>query len=47
MRQSLGAAVFTGMIGVTVFELFLEAVFYYSLLWLRERRSTYVNSNSH
>jgi multidrug efflux pump subunit AcrB len=37
MRQSLGTAVFTGMIGVTLFGVFLTPVFYYVLMWLRER----------
>jgi hydrophobic/amphiphilic exporter-1 (mainly G- bacteria), HAE1 family len=31
MRQALGTAVFSGMIGVTVFGLFLTPVFYVAL----------------
>jgi multidrug efflux pump len=33
MRVSLGAAVFSGMIGVTTFGLFLTPVFYYALMY--------------
>jgi multidrug efflux pump len=33
MRQSLGTAVFSGMIGVTVFGLFLTPVFFFVLMW--------------
>ena len=29
MRQTLGTAVFSGMLGVTVFGIFLTPVFYY------------------
>jgi multidrug efflux pump len=38
MRQSLGTAVFSGMIGVTLFGIFLTPVFFFVLLWLKERR---------
>jgi multidrug efflux pump len=38
MRRSLGTAVFSGMIGVTLFGIFLTPVFFFVLLWLRERR---------
>lgn len=38
MRQSLGLAVFSGMIGVTAFGVFLTPVFFFSLLWLTERK---------
>jgi multidrug efflux pump len=34
MRQSLGTAVFSGMIGVTLFGIFLTPVFFFVLLWL-------------
>ncbi|MBI3407841.1 MAG: efflux RND transporter permease subunit [Planctomycetes bacterium] len=37
MRRSLGIAVFSGMIGVTIFGVFLTPVFYYALMWLRRR----------
>jgi multidrug efflux pump len=33
MRQSLGTAVFSGMIGVTLFGIFLTPVFYFVLMW--------------
>jgi multidrug efflux pump len=39
MRQTLGMAVFAGMIGVTVFGLFLTPVFYYVMRWLVERKA--------
>jgi multidrug efflux pump len=38
MRQSLGTAVFSGMIGVTLFGIFLTPVFFFVLLRLRGRR---------
>jgi multidrug efflux pump len=38
MRQSLGTAVFFGMLGVTGFGLFLTPVFYVVIMWLKERR---------
>ncbi|MFL5341290.1 MAG: efflux RND transporter permease subunit [Gemmataceae bacterium] len=34
MRQSLGRAVFSGMIGVTLFGIFLTPVFFFVLMWL-------------
>jgi multidrug efflux pump len=33
MRQSLGTAVFSGMIGVTLFGIFLTPVFFFVLMW--------------
>jgi hydrophobe/amphiphile efflux-1 (HAE1) family protein len=33
MRQSLGVAVFSGMLGVTLFGIFLTPVFFYALQW--------------
>ncbi len=33
MRQSLGLAVFSGMLGVTLFGIFLTPVFYYMIRW--------------
>jgi HAE1 family hydrophobic/amphiphilic exporter-1 len=40
MRQSLGTAVFSGMLGVTIFGLFLTPVFYVVLRggWRRRRK---------
>jgi len=35
MRRTLGLAVFSGMLGVTVFGVFLTPVFYYSIQWFR------------
>jgi HAE1 family hydrophobic/amphiphilic exporter-1 len=41
MRQSLGTAVFSGMLGVTIFGLFLTPVFYVVLRgWRRKRPAT-------
>jgi multidrug efflux pump len=37
MRQSLGTAVFSGMIGVTLFGVFLTPVIFFVLLWFGER----------
>ena len=33
MRRSLGLAVFSGMLGVTLFGIFLTPVFYYVIQW--------------
>jgi multidrug efflux pump len=37
MRQTLGTAVFAGMLGVTLFGIMLTPVFYYVVMWLRGR----------
>src|SRR4029077_57114 len=37
MRVALGIAVFSGMVGVTVFGIFLTPVFYVVIRWLAER----------
>jgi multidrug efflux pump subunit AcrB len=37
MRRTLGTAVFAGMLGVTMFGIFLTPVFYYVIQWLAER----------
>ena len=42
MRVALGVAVFWGMLGVTVFGLFFTPVFYMTIRWLGDRRSTTV-----
>ncbi|MBI3795976.1 MAG: efflux RND transporter permease subunit [Deltaproteobacteria bacterium] len=39
MRRTLGMAVFAGMIGVTLFGIFLTPVFYSVVRWFTERRS--------
>jgi multidrug efflux pump len=36
MRRTLGTAVFAGMIGVTLFGIFLTPVFYFVIMWLGE-----------
>jgi hydrophobe/amphiphile efflux-1 (HAE1) family protein/NodT family efflux transporter outer membrane factor (OMF) lipoprotein len=40
MRQAMGVAVFSGMIGVTVFGLFLTPVFYVTLMKLTAKKKT-------
>jgi Cu/Ag efflux pump CusA len=37
MRRSLGTAVFSGMLGVTLFGIFLTPVFYYVIQWFGKR----------
>ena len=37
MRRTLGVAVFAGMLGVTLFGIFLTPVFYYVIQWLSEK----------
>ncbi len=44
MRQSLGTAVFSGMLGVTFFGLFLTPVFYVALRSLRRKRKPVVEA---
>jgi hydrophobe/amphiphile efflux-1 (HAE1) family protein len=39
MRRSLGLAVFSGMLGVTLFGIFLTPVFFYVIQWLGNRRA--------
>jgi multidrug efflux pump len=34
----LGTAVFAGMLGVTLFGIFLTPVFYYVIQWMKDRR---------
>ena len=38
MRQTLGVAVFSGMLGVTLFGIFLTPVFFYVIQWFGERK---------
>jgi multidrug efflux pump len=38
MRRTLGIAVFAGMLGVTLFGIFLTPVFYFVIQWLKDRR---------
>jgi multidrug efflux pump subunit AcrB len=39
MRRALGTAVFAGMLGVTLFGIFLTPVFYFVIQWFNDRRS--------
>ena len=39
MRRTLGTAVFSGMLGVTLFGIFLTPVFYYVVQWFSTRRT--------
>jgi multidrug efflux pump subunit AcrB len=38
MRQTLGVAVFSGMLGVTLFGIFLTPVFYFVIQWASDKR---------
>jgi Cu/Ag efflux pump CusA len=38
MRRTLGTAVFSGMLGVTLFGIFLTPVFFYVIQWLQDLR---------
>jgi multidrug efflux pump len=38
MRRLLGTAVFAGMLGVTLFGIFLTPVFYYVIQWFNDLR---------
>jgi hypothetical protein len=40
MRYTLGVAVFSGMLGVTLFGIFLTPVFYFVIQWATARRLT-------
>jgi multidrug efflux pump len=44
MRQSLGVAVFAGMIGVTLFGLILTPTFYFVLMWTRRNQQAPIQS---
>jgi multidrug efflux pump len=46
MRNSLGTAVFSGMIGVTVFGIFLTPVFYYAIMRLTKDKAPPVAASS-
>src|SRR5207244_9507254 len=39
MRRTLGTAVFAGMLGVTLFGIFLTPVFYYVIQWFVDRQT--------
>jgi multidrug efflux pump len=38
MRRTLGTAVFSGMLGVTLFGIFLTPVFFYVIDWLSNKK---------
>src|SRR5207249_771459 len=38
MRRTLGTAVFAGMLGVTLFGIFLTPVFFYVIQWVKDLR---------
>ena len=38
MRRALGVAVFSGMLGVTLFGIFLTPVFFYVIAWFSKGR---------
>jgi multidrug efflux pump len=46
MRRTLGTAVFAGMLGVTVFGIFLTPVFYYVLSWFGSRNAPHADHPS-
>jgi multidrug efflux pump subunit AcrB len=46
MRRTLGTAVFGGMLGVTLFGIFLTPVFYYVIQWFADRREARKGSAS-
>jgi len=39
MRRALGLAVFSGMLGVTLFGIFLTPVFFYVIQWFGDRKN--------
>jgi hypothetical protein len=39
MRRTLGTAVFSGMLGVTLFGIFLTPVFYYVITWFGDQQT--------
>jgi multidrug efflux pump len=45
MRRTLGTAVFAGMLGVTLFGIFLTPVFYYVIQWFADRRAGKANAS--
>jgi len=47
MRRSLGTAVFAGMLGVTLFGIFLTPVFYYVIQWFGQRKQEQDHPETH
>jgi len=45
MRKTLGTAVFAGMLGVTLFGIFLTPVFFFVIQWVKDRRGHGVPEN--
>jgi multidrug efflux pump subunit AcrB len=45
MRKTLGTAVFAGMLGVTLFGIFLTPVFFFVIQWVKDRRGYMVPGN--
>jgi len=45
MRRTLGTAVFAGMIGVTLFGIFLTPVFFYVIQWIIDLRTGATSGN--
>jgi multidrug efflux pump subunit AcrB len=45
MRRTLGTAVFAGMLGVTLFGIFLTPVFFYVIQWFADRRGAELAAN--
>jgi multidrug efflux pump len=45
MRQTLGTAVFSGMLGVTLFGIFLTPVFYFVIQWASDKRTERLQRN--
>ena len=45
MRRTLGTAVFAGMLGVTLFGIFLTPVFYYVIQWFKDRYQSEVGDD--
>ncbi len=46
MRRTLGTAVFSGMVGVTLFGIFLTPVFYYIIQWMADRRQRRIEARA-
>ena len=46
MRRTLGTAVFSGMVGVTLFGIFLTPVFYYVIQWIADRRQRRIEARA-
>src|SRR4029077_10897517 len=46
MRRSLGTAVFAGMLGVTLFGIFLTPVFYYVVQWFGGKKELEIRHDS-